>query len=517
MAARQPTYARRRPLPLIAAAFSALVPGLGQWYVGDRRKAWIHLAITAVFVLPAMALLVLVFFVDGIDLALVVSRPFFRSPGLLLVLLGANILLLGFRAGSAVDAYIAATPRPVSTGGFPVGFMFSVTALVLLLAAVAVPHYWVGRRNVALYDLLSHDFSSDPGQVTTTSVIDTTAAPTTTVPGTTAATTTTLTTTTTAPTTTITTPPPFHDHERVTVLLLGSDAGVGRVGIRADSMIVLSIDPQTGDTAMFSIPRNMIKLPIPPDHAAFPMWEDGAWGDPSNLAWGVYAYGLQHPELFQGPNTGGDAAKTILGNLLGIDIDYFALVHMQGFVDMIDALGGVDITVTSHIIDHGYMRSDGTVIDLDFPVGTYHMDGQTALAFSRSRTQSNDYVRMGRQRCLLEALAREADPVSLLRQLPSLVPAIEASVVTDVPMAMIPDFLDLVRTVDTSSIVSIRFMPNAPDLAGTDQSYIAYRINGYGVPNVDLIRQRVQAVLDGSAEQLGLPPLVDECGVATSG
>jgi len=494
----------------VAAFLSALIPGLGQWYVGERRRAWVHLGITLVFVVPAAVLLALVFVVNGLDLALTVSRPFFRDPDLLWWLLAANLALLAFRVASAVDAYLTAVP--VRRRGTSLALVASVTALLVVLGAVAAPHYWVARRNVALHDLLTHDFTADPGQVTTTTTT-VVAAPTTTAPPATTVTTAPTTTTTAPTTTTTTTLPPFAGEDRVNVLLLGSDAGLGRVGTRTDSMIVLSIDPGTGDTAMFSIPRNMIHLPIPEDSPAYTLWPDGLWGDPSNLAWGVYAYGLAHPDLFDGPNTGGGATKTILGNLLGIDIDWFALVDLQGFVDMIDALGGVDITVTTPLHDWKYVQSDGTVVDLDFPVGTQHMDGQTALAYSRSRTESDDYNRMGRQRCVLEALAREADPVTLLRQLPGLVPVIESSVVTDIPMAMIPDFLDLLHRVDTSSIVSIRFIPNAPDLSGTGESYIATRIQGYNVPNVDLIRQRVQQVLAGHAGDLNLQPVEEECGV----
>jgi hypothetical protein len=124
---------------------------------------------------------------------------------------------------------------------------------------------------------------------------------------------------------------------------------------------------------------------------------------------------------------------------------------------------------------------------------------------------------MGRQRCVLEALAREADPVSLLRGLPDLVPAIEASVTTDIPIALIPDFLDLLGKVDTTSIVSIRIMPNAPEFAGTPTSYIAYRIQGYGVPNVDLIRERVALATtlppEEAATELNVSNLGTICGI----
>lgn len=505
------------PPPLVAAALSGLIPGLGQIASGYRRRGWWFIAITVLCIAPVAVLYALVFYVTGIDLAIDVSRPFFRNPTLLLVLLGANLGMLAFRAMTAVDAYrLAASPTHRSA----LRSAPAMTALGLILTLIAVPHVWVGERNLLLHDLLTHDFATDPGQAATTTVVVTSTTPPTTTPGTaTTVSTTVPSTTTTAPTTTTTKPDPFGQDDRVNILLLGSDAGIGRTGVRTDTMIIVSVDPKTGWTSMFSIPRNMIKLPIPPDHPAYPLWPDGMWGDPGNLAWGVYAYGLAHPELFTGANTGGDAAKVILGSLVGLEVDYFAMVDLQGFADVIDALGGVDITVTEALHDTAYVHPGEPPREINFQPGTYHMDGRDALAYARSRSESDDYNRMGRQRCVLEALAREADPVSLLRQLPDLVPAIEASVTTDIPIALIPDLLDLLSKVDTASIVSMRFVPNAPEFAGTATSYIAYRIQGYGVPDIDLIRERVNvAVTLDPAEAssvLNLPGLGSACGVTS--
>jgi polyisoprenyl-teichoic acid--peptidoglycan teichoic acid transferase len=492
---------------VIAALLSAIVPGLGQFYAGYRRRAWVYLAITAVFVVPATVLLILVFYVTGIGLAVDLSRPFFRNPSLLLVLLAANALLLVFRAVAIVDAFMLARPEPSMLGTRTAGGAAAVAVgLAFILSLTAVPHGWAGQRNLALHDLLTHDFVTDPDQTTTTTT------PPTTMPGGTS-------TTTTAPTTTTTTQPDvFAGRDRVNILLLGSDAGVGRRGDRTDTMIVVSVDPITGDTAMFGIPRNMIHLPIPEGHPAHAEWPDGLFGDPSELAWGIYSWGRANPHLFDAPNAGGEAAKVILGNLLGLKLHYFALVDLQGFVDMIDALGGVDITVTRRLYDPAYPHEDGSTVEIEFLPGTHHMTGHEALAFARTRALSDDFDRMGRQRCVLEALARQADPVSLLRTFPSLVPAITRSVITDIPMYHIPDFIDLLAKVDTTQIVSLRIMPNAPEFAGTPTSYIAGRVQGYNVPNVPLIRERARIATTlpplEAIEILNLQPLDEICGIA---
>jgi len=502
---RTPPRRGRRPIPLVAAALTAVIPGLGHLYAGDRRRGWWLIGITGAVVIPSAFLFAMVFYVTGVDLALDLARPFFEHPGLLVALLAINGLLVAFRAAAVVDAFMFA--RGLRTAPGPWGLFGLTAGMALILIATAIPHGWVGERNLALYDLLTHDFTTDPGQSTTTTSSTT---PPSTVPGST------TTSTTTPPTTTTTTrPDPFEGEDRVNVLLLGSDAGPGRTGVRTDTMIVVSIDPETGWTAMFSIPRNFIRLPIPQGHPDRANWPDGLWGDPGNLVWAVYAYGLAHPELYDGPNSGGTAAKTIFGNLVGLEVDYFAMVNLHGFVDIVDALGGVDVTVTRRIYDAEYPHEDGYLIEIEFLPGTYHFDGHQALAFARTRHDADDFDRMGRQRCVLEALAREADPVSLLRQLPDLVPAIERSVITDIPVARFPDFLELLSRMNTDEIVSMRFMPNAPEFTGTATSYVAYQVSGYNVPNVDLIRQRVeiattQPPLEAIAE-LNLQPLDEVC------
>jgi len=133
---------------------------------------------------------------------------------------------------------------------------------------------------------------------------------------------------------------------------------VGRRGIRTDTMIVLSIDPATGWVAMFGIPRNLWGLPLPPGHPAQGSFACGdCFGAIANE---IYPWGLGRPDLFGEESPGAAAAEDLLGHLLGIDIHYFALVDLAGFVDVIDALGGVDIVVQHPIHDDEYTNVDGT-------------------------------------------------------------------------------------------------------------------------------------------------------------
>jgi len=482
----------------------------------------VFLAITLAVGVPVIALTVVVFYIEGMDLAVDLARPFFEHPPLLLVLLAVNGLMLLFRLFAVIDAFLLAVrgaPVQRDTGGVS---PWAIAGVVLILVAVALPHVWVARRNLALYDLFTYDFTADPAQVTMTVPVTTVPEPTTTagteVSITTSATTTTSTTTTsttTTSTTTTTMPDPFDGVGRVNVLLVGGESGVGRTGIRTDRMIVVSIDPQTGATATFSVPRNIVQLPIP---EGIPAYDSFGCNCFPGLANEIYQYGLANPGEFPGgPNTGGNASKTILGNLLGLEIHYFALVDLQGFVDVIDALGGVTITVTERVYDATYPHEDGTEEVIDIQPGTYDMDGHLALAYARSRRTSDDYNRMGRQRCVIEAVAEQSDPIGLLRQLPDLVPTIQGSVVTDIPVADIPDFLDLLDRADLEIIPSVRFIWLAPELAGTQASYVTgWTSDRYPIPNVDLIRETVATAVslppEEAIEVLNLQPIEEICG-----
>jgi len=502
--------------PVLMAALSAVVPGWGQWQMGERRRGLAFVAITLAIGIPVVVLTAMVFYVEGLDLAVDLARPFFEHPSLLLVLLAVNGLLMVFRAIAVVDAFLL--PRGGVSIRQRVGRArpLAIAGVALILVAVVLPHGWVARRNLALYDLFTYDFTADPAQVTTT-------VPDTTVPATTTSTTTvdetsttTSSTTTTSTTTTTTTiPDPFDGFSRVNVLLMGGDSGVGRHGIRTDTMIVVSIDPQTGATAMFSVPRNNVQLPIPDD---IPAYETFGCHCYPGLANEIYQYGLANPDLFPGgANTGGNASKAIIGSLLGLDIHYFALVDLQGFVDVIDALGGVTITVTERVYDATYPHEDGTEEVIDIQPGVYDMDGHLALAYARSRRASDDYDRMGRQRCVIEAVAEQADPIGMLRRLPDLVPAIQGSVVTDIPVSDIPDFLDLMDRADLETIPSVRFMWRAPEFEGTPTSYVAgWTSDRYPIPNVELIRRTVATAIALSPEEaiefLNLQPIEEICG-----
>jgi polyisoprenyl-teichoic acid--peptidoglycan teichoic acid transferase len=267
---------------------------------------------------------------------------------------------------------------------------------------------------------------------------------------------------------------PWGDKSRVNVLLLGGDGGDGRDGVRTDTVIVASIDTKTGATTTFSLPRNLENLPFPADSPLADVYPKGfdAGAESESLLNAVYRNGpAAHPDIL-GPtdNPGADFLKLGVGEALGLPIDYYVLVNLDGFSRLIDALGGITVNV-NYYVPVGGEPSIGTLPDAYIAPGPdQHMDGDTALAFARGRFGLTDYDRMDRQRCTIDAIIDAADPVTLLRQYQDLAATTKDIVSTDIPQSALDDFVDLGFRVKGASVRSVVFddtviSPAYPDYA----------------------------------------------------
>jgi polyisoprenyl-teichoic acid--peptidoglycan teichoic acid transferase len=256
-------------------------------------------------------------------------------------------------------------------------------------------------------------------------------------------------------------PDPFGAKDRVNVLLLGGDGGEGRDGVRTDTVIVASIDTATGDTTLFSLPRNLENLPFPADSPLAAVYPDGFWAgeESESLLNAVYRNGpAAHPGIL-GPtdNPGADFLKLGVGEALGLPIDYYVLVNLDGFSRLIDALGGITVNV-NYYVPVGGEPSTGALPDAYIAPGpNQHMDGETALAFARGRFGLTDYDRMDRQRCTIDAIIDAADPFTLLRQYQQLAATTQDIVSTDIPRSALQDFVDLGFRVKDASVRSVVF------------------------------------------------------------
>ena len=220
-----------------------------------------------------------------------------------------------------------------------------------------------------------------------------------------------------------------------TILLLGTDEGPGNWGARTDTIILAAIQHGTGRAAAFGIPRNLAQVPLGPKARS----RSRSRSTRSTAARG-------------GGEQGATALKQAVSSLLGIRVDYYALVNLVGFADLVDALGGVEILVKERLHrrgDAGRRGASRSRRSTSCPASTYRFYGREALAYVRSRKDSSDYTRMARQRCFLSAMADQLDPVQVLRNFGSLAKTIETNVHTDIPLNRLPSLVRLVSSVDS--------------------------------------------------------------------
>ncbi len=274
---------------------------------------------------------------------------------------------------------------------------------------------------------------------------------------------------------------PWGGREHVSILLLGGDGSVTREGVRTDSVMLLTMNTRTGRSVMFSLPRNMMYAQFPADsplHDAFP---DGftALGDASNgMLNAVYG---QVPARYPGilgdsDNEGADALKQAVAGSLGVDVDYYVLVNLLGFQQVVDAMGGVTVNVNEPVAINGDTDRGIPPTGYIEPGPDQHLDGFHALWFSRGRWGSDDYERMLRQRCMVGALIDAADPVTLVRNYLDLAQAGKEIVRTDIPRSVLPALVNLglrvkdhrVRSV--AFVASDRFFSGDPDYAWMQES-----------------------------------------------
>ncbi len=283
---------------------------------------------------------------------------------------------------------------------------------------------------------------------------------------------------------------------RINILLLGSDAGSDRVGTRTDTMVVASIDTKSGRTTLFSLPRNIAYAQFPegsPMAAEFPR----GFHDPSNPTSGdhllnaVYAYGTNYPELApSGPSNdpGLNLLNSSISAILGLQLDFYIVVNMQGFASIIDALGGLDVNVGPERIPMGGIGPFGQVVKPFgyIPPGQQHLTGEQALWYARSRTNSTDYVRMGRQRCMLQYLIDQKSPIDVLKNFQAVASATTDSVATNIPQELLAPLMTLAGKAKSIPLESIAFDPSLPDPGQDDGQFDT------GRPDYDYVRQVVR-------------------------
>ena len=201
---------------------------------------------------------------------------------------------------------------------------------------------------------------------------------------------------------------------RYNVLLLGGDSGVDRWGLRPDSITVASIDAETGRTVLVSLPRNMQNFPFARGSVMHEQFPQGFDCEHCMLN-GVNTWAMDNKELFgKSENPGIDATTSAVEGITGLKINYWAMVNLKGFRDLVDAVGGVTLNVRQRI-PIGGLGSD--VYDYIEP-GKQKLTGFQTQWYARARDGSDDYSRMARQKCVMAAMLDQLEPTDGAQELP---------------------------------------------------------------------------------------------------
>ena len=223
------------------------------------------------------------------------------------------------------------------------------------------------------------------------------------------------------------------DKGRYNVLLMGGDSGADRIGTRPDSMTVASIDADTGRTVLIGLPRNLAKVPFPAGTAMAKQFPEGFLGTapPKCLLNAVYTYAADHKNLFPGdPNPGETATKQAIEAVTGLKINYFVLIDLAGFRDLLNAVGGITLDIGKRVPIGGGSSPIKGYIEAG---KNQHLDGYHALWFARSRAESSDYERMARQKCVMSAMLNQLSPQTVLTKFQGIASASKQVVKTDIP------------------------------------------------------------------------------------
>jgi LCP family protein required for cell wall assembly len=285
-----------------------------------------------------------------------------------------------------------------------------------------------------------------------------------------------------------------------TVLMMGSDEGSDRLGLRTDTMILAMVHQPTGHTALVSVPRNLTKLQFPPGSPMAEKYPNGF----DDLVNAVYEAVDTDPEL-KAAYTDGVTEPGIralmegLSYSLGIGIDDYVIVNSCAFVRVVDAIGGVTIDIDKELPMPAKLRCSNYRLPKTIGPGPTLLDGTKALGYVRSRKADSDYQRMERQRILLQTIAKEIGISDLLTKFTELADIVKDDVRTSMTVDEARTLLAYLQS-DNGEFKSIGLVPP---------------IVKPGDPDYDSLRDYLQRLRDNVSQGLEPPVVTDP--TATNG
>jgi LCP family protein required for cell wall assembly len=247
---------------------------------------------------------------------------------------------------------------------------------------------------------------------------------------------------------------------RINVLLVGNDDSTerkyGDQMTNTDTMILASIDTRTGNMVLAGVPRNTMKMPFPKDSPLYKVYPNG-WPEMANAMFATLPTLVDKNILGPTSSLGMDALKLSIGEALGVKVDYYVMVNLDGLYTLVDALGGVTVNISTPIAVGGD-HSRGIRPDRYLQPGPNRkLTAADAMIFARSRYDADDFARMARQRCLILGIVKQADPATMLTRYEAISKAGSKMVRTDIPASMLPMFVELALRVKNGQIFGVTF------------------------------------------------------------
>lgn len=238
---------------------------------------------------------------------------------------------------------------------------------------------------------------------------------------------------------------------RINILLLGNGGEGHEAPDLTDTILVASIDPVNKKTSLISLPRDLwVETPEHGSMKINAVYETGKYD---------YLGGRQDSsnDNFEAVSAGFKATDAVVEEVLGIDIQYHALVDFTAFKQAIDSVGGVTVEVPETLSDPSFTRENG-----GSPViaraGTQDFDGRKALMYVRSRYTSSDFARAERQRAVIVALQQKIFSLGTLsspNKISQLMDAFGNNAKTDLSLKDISGLYEMTKGMQPDQIESV--------------------------------------------------------------
>lgn len=264
---------------------------------------------------------------------------------------------------------------------------------------------------------------------------------------------------------------------RYNIMLIGSDAGTDRFGVRPDSISVLSFNANTGAMVNIGIPRNLQHAPIATDSPLYKFYGN-SWDDLINSAYKNVMDNHQdaYPDALKNGSTPGlEATRDLVEGVTGLQIQSYIMVNMTAFQELINVLGGLTVDVKTRL-PIGGQRDDASDAYGWIEVGVQHLNGYRALWYARSRHGSTDYARMARQHEIEQLIFKKFTPSTILANYSGLAAVAKKLLYTDIPDGMVGTYVDMALSAKSKKIKALELVPKngfEPDVPDFEKIHAA--------------------------------------------